>query len=194
MHRHHWPNYLAWVFLMIFLIVGCGKAQTSSPAAGQARTDAKEISQVWVPAGSFLMGTSDKDMQDVLAQNPPRFVTRALPSEQPQHEVRLSSGYWIDKYEVTYSAFQKFVDEKGYEKQEYWSEAGWKWLNSRPTVKACSGDVTKEKPNHPCVNVTWYEAEAYAHWRGGRLPTEAEWGIRRTGSTIFNLPLGKCFR
>jgi formylglycine-generating enzyme required for sulfatase activity len=156
-------------------------------------SDAKGISQVWVPAGIFMMGTSDKEMQEVMAQNPPRFVTRALPSEQPQHEVRLSAGYWIDKFEVTYSAFEKFVDDKGYEKQEYWSEAGWKWLNSRPTVHACSGEVAKEKPNHPCVNVTWYEAEAYAHWRGGRLPTEAEWEYAARSSQSLIYPWGNSF-
>jgi formylglycine-generating enzyme required for sulfatase activity len=37
--------------------------------------------------------------------------------------------------------------------------------------RSCQGNL----PNNPVVCVTWHEAEAYAHWRGGRLPTEAEW-------------------
>jgi formylglycine-generating enzyme required for sulfatase activity len=34
-----------------------------------------------------------------------------LPSEQPQHEVLLTGGYWIDEYEVTNQAYQAFVSD-----------------------------------------------------------------------------------
>ena len=67
-----------------------------------------------MPAGSFRMGTSDAEIPGLKALNPPRFVLGELASEQPQHDVRFSNGYWIDKYEVTNEAFSVFVKSGGY--------------------------------------------------------------------------------
>ena len=53
--------------------------------------DAKGVGQVFVPTGSFLMGSDDATIQEL----------KALDSERPQHVVRLTEGYWIDKHEVT---------------------------------------------------------------------------------------------
>jgi formylglycine-generating enzyme required for sulfatase activity len=189
------------VNLVLFLSTGCGAAPltatpeptSTSVPPGQTRFDPKGIEQVWVPAGSFVMGTSEAAAQDVLTLKPPWWVKSELPSEQPQHEVHLTSGYWIDRYEVTNAAFQAFVDEGGYLKREHWSEAGWKWLSKYHYSNTCSDQAAKQKPNYPCVMVTWYEAEAYAHWRGGRLPTEAEWEFAARGPQSLIYPWGNTF-
>jgi formylglycine-generating enzyme required for sulfatase activity len=166
---------------------------TPQPKAGDTRTDPKGIEQVWVPAGSFQMGTSEKQAQDLIALNPPGWIVKELNSEQPQHEVRLTQGYWIDKYEVTNAAFQAFAADGGYQKKEFWSEEGWKWLQGRKANPACSTQGAKDKPNHPCVNVRWYEAEAYAAWRSGRLPSEAEWEYAARGPQSLVYPWGNEF-
>jgi formylglycine-generating enzyme required for sulfatase activity len=170
---------------------------TSTPGptpAGQVRFDGKGIEQVWVPAGTFTMGSDDASIQALRASQPPppEFVAGEFASEQPAHEVELTQGYWIDKYEVTNKAFQAFIDDGGYTNQALWSEAGWEWLNRQPAgqfPKYCLGNL----PDNPLACVTWYEAEAYARWRGGRLPTEAEWEYAARGPESHTYPWGNEF-
>jgi formylglycine-generating enzyme required for sulfatase activity len=139
------------------------------------------------------MGTSDEAVRELLAQNPPAWVKGEFASEQPQHAVRLTGGYWLDKYEVTNAAFQAFVTAGGYTNQAYWSESGWQWLNGRATRDTCASQSAIAPATHPCVKVTWYEAEAYARWRGGRLPTEAEWEYAARGLQALSYPWGNTF-
>ena len=163
-----------------------------TPLPLQTRLDDKGIEQVWVPAGSFLIGTSEEDAQALLANPPvPNWLQYALDRERPQHEVRIQQGFWLDRNEVTNAAFQAFIDDGGYLKEEYWSDAGWEWLS-----KQTPGSRPKQAgntPDFPRNNVTWYEAEAYARWRGGRLPTEAEWEYAARGPSSFVYPWGNEF-
>lgn len=166
---------------------------TATPAAGDMRTDSTGIEQVWVPAGSFRMGTSEEEAQDLLALDLPAWIKKELPSEQPQHEVHLTHGYWLDKHEVTNAAFQTFVDAGGYRTLDYWSEAGAKWLSQHQHRSGCLFQKAADKANYPCVGVNWYEAEAYAKWRGGRLPTEGEWEYAARGPQSLIYPWGNTF-
>lgn len=165
---------------------------TPDRAPGAGRKDDRGIEQVWVPAGSFLMGTSDEDVEALKALNPPTWVAGALQREQPAHRVNLSTGFWIDVHEVSVKAFQAFVDAGGYTDSSHWSAAGKAWLARQPAgslPKACPGT----SPEHPRACVTWYEAEAYATWRGGRLPTEAEWEFAARGPESLAYPWGEDF-
>ena len=157
-----------------------------------ARRDPKGIEQVWVPAGSFLMGTDDATLQELKALRPPAWVMKALESESPQHEVRLKEGFWFDKHEVTNAAFAAFVDAGGYETPSYWSEAGRKWLAGQ-RLDALPAECPGTLPEHPRRCVTWYEADAYARWREGRLPTEAEWEYAARGPKAPRYPWGDLF-
>jgi formylglycine-generating enzyme required for sulfatase activity len=138
------------------------------------------------------MGTDEKTIESLKSQNPPGWAVREFASEMPQHEVQITKGYWIDKFEVTNQSFQAFVDEGGYDKQELWSEDGWAWLSGQDKSKLPNNCVGTEA-KLPRVCVTWYEAEAYAHWRGARLPTEAEWEYAARGPQSSIYPWGNEF-
>lgn len=177
--------------VVLFLTGGLLMAQeaTAEPKAGDTRTDDKGITQVYVPAGCFMMGSDDAQLEAALKLDVPDWVKPTKIYEQPQHEVCLTQGYWIDSYEVTNAAFDAFVKDGGYTTPEYWSEKGAAWLKRQDGSKlpAACEDV---EPDHPRVCVTWYEAEAYAAWRGGQLPTEAQWEFAARGPESRVYPWG----
>ena len=160
--------------------------------AGQVRTDAFGIEQVWVPAGTFTMGTEKAAIAKLAAAAPPDWVASEFPSEGPEHKVTLSKGFWIDRNEVSNKDFDAFRAGGGYTNQALWSDDGWTWLGGRDAARLplhCNGDV----PDQPRTCITWYEAEAYAAWRAGRLPTEAEWEYAARGPKSTVYPWGDTF-
>jgi len=78
-------------------------------------------------------------------------------NEKPTHRVYLDAFY-MDRYEVTTSRYARFLVTTGRPQPDRWNE-----------VKLASdGD-------RPVTGVDWNDADAYCHWAGKRLPTEAEW-------------------
>ena len=86
--------------------------------------------------------------------------------EHPQHTVNLDS-YYIYKNDVMVAQYRAFCTAT---KRDMPREPDWGWLD-----------------NHPMVNVTWDDANAYAKWAGAALPTEAQWekAARGTDGRIF---------
>jgi ergothioneine biosynthesis protein EgtB len=108
-------------------------------------------------------------------------------NELPEHKVYLQP-FRIDVAPVTNGEFIKFIEAGGYENYKYWLADGWdlvrenKWTAPLYWEKK-DGDWLKKdfrglnqpELDEPVVNVSYFEADAYARWAGKRLPTEAEW-------------------
>ncbi|MEI6778245.1 MAG: SUMF1/EgtB/PvdO family nonheme iron enzyme [Chloroflexales bacterium] len=149
---------------------GTGVRATSSPSPATVEVQAMPWlpTLIYIPAGPFLMGSSDAD---TLAKN----------EEKLQHTLTLPD-YWIAKMPVTHAQFQPFVEGDGYRNQHYWTEIGWQWCQQEKIVTPRYWD--KEQWNgadYPVVGVSWFEAVAYCRWLSAqtghefRLPSEAEW-------------------
>jgi eukaryotic-like serine/threonine-protein kinase len=99
--------------------------------------------------------------------------------------------YWIDKFEVTNREFKRFVDQRGYKKQEYWKHEFRKdgrvlpWADAiklfvdktnRPGPSTwIRGEYPQGEGKYPVTGVSWFEAEAYADFVGKSLPTIYHW-------------------
>ncbi|MDR4511378.1 MAG: ergothioneine biosynthesis protein EgtB [Nitrososphaeraceae archaeon] len=108
-------------------------------------------------------------------------------NELPEHKVYLYP-YKIDATPVSNGDFMKFIDDGGYKNYKFWLSDGWdlvqefKWEAPLYWSKRDGIWIKKDffglnpiQLEEPVINVSYYEADAYAKWARKRLPTEAEW-------------------
>jgi iron(II)-dependent oxidoreductase len=105
-------------------------------------------------------------------------------NEQPAYRADVP-GFRIDRTAVTVGAYRAFIADGGYDDPRHWTPDGWAWRQAesaeRPLYWQADGTIRRfdrfEEPRDdaPVMNVSWFEADAYARWRGVRLPTELEW-------------------
>jgi len=110
-------------------------------------------------------------------------------NERPCHRVFVE-GFEMASRLVSQGEYLAFILDGGYQKPEYWLSEGWQWRQlsginqplywreekgvwSRFTLRGRQPLVLRE----PIVHLSYYEADAYARWKGARLPTEAEWEV-----------------
>jgi ergothioneine biosynthesis protein EgtB len=113
----------------------------------------------------------------------------AFDNELPEHRVLLH-GFEIAYKLTTNAEFTEFIEDQGYQRPELWLSDGWKTVQAErwqaPLYWEKRGQnwfhytVNGERPivddaNTPVCHVSYYEADAYARWKGMRLPTEFEW-------------------
>ncbi|MEC7640563.1 MAG: SUMF1/EgtB/PvdO family nonheme iron enzyme [Nitrospinota bacterium] len=142
----------------------------SLEAAGSLPQQESDAEMILIPAGPFMMGSSEEDiewaMQEFYAESKEWYQ-----SETPAQAAFLPS-YHIDKYEVTVAQYKKYLEMTG-----------------NPPPKDFDNPKFNQ-PKHPVVGVTWKEAQNYCRSLGKRLPTEAEWEKAARGSDGRRYPWG----
>lgn len=133
-----------------------------------------DAARVTVPGGPFRLGTDD--------------LGWSYDNERPAATVVVPS-FQIDRFPVTTRRFAEFVADDGYRRDELWSARGWQWVHEHGHAAPEGwnrsqdgqwwlqrlGRVLLLDPREPVERVSYFEAEAFARWAGGRLPSEAEW-------------------
>lgn len=115
-----------------------------------------ELEMVWIEPGIFMMGAPDSELG-------------RGSFEGPQHQVTISNGFYLGKYEVTQGQWEAVMETQP------WS----------------GNDFVQEEPNNPAVYISWDDVQVFIHQLNQtaedslyRLPTEAEWEFAcRAGST-----------
>ncbi len=111
----------------------------------------------------------------------------AFDNESPQHQTYLQDYKIADRL-VTNGEYLEFIEAGGYQQSQYWLAEGWltvqqqQWrsplyweqIDGQWWIMTLGG-LRPIAEREPVCHVSYYEADAYASWRGARLPTEAEW-------------------
>ncbi len=167
---------LLFILIVMLFLASC----TQSAADENANVREKDgMEMVYVPSGSFMMGSSDELLDWVLNQDWCTSCKKYMvESEQPQHEVYLDA-YWIDKYEVTNAQYALCVADGVCTESERLKSPTRSDYYSNP-----------EYADFPVTGLVWHEARDYCEWAGGSLPTEAQWEKAAQGTDGRSFPWG----
>ncbi len=110
-------------------------------------------------------------------------------NELGRHKVYVDD-FRIAEHPVTNGEYMEFIEAGGYTDFRFWHADGWNWVNEKNMISplywhyidgtwmmyTLSG-LQEVNPDEELCHVSFYEASAYASWKGMRLPTEQEWEI-----------------
>jgi len=147
-----------------------------NPRAGDVWVNPKDrMGMVYVPAGEFILGTSDAEIAAAMKMQA-TLSREDFKGEQPLCRVSLP-GYWIARTEVTNAQYLAFLRATRRRAPEYWK----------------GGQIPSGLASFPVVAVSWEGAQAYGQWAGGRLPGELEWEKAARGTDGRSFPWGNAW-
>jgi len=128
----------------------------------------------YVPAGKFLLGRDGG----------------SSPEEGPQHSAT-TDAFYIAQTEVTNLDYAAFLDSRAPETRKSWTPRHWTQPRRRSDGQVEGKTYPSAVRSHPVIYVDWNKAQAFARWRGGRLPTEVEWEKAARGTDGRTYPWGE---
>ncbi|SKC84078.1 ergothioneine biosynthesis protein EgtB [Ohtaekwangia koreensis] len=135
----------------------------------------QDHSYIHIPQGSYSIGHDT--------------TCFSFDNEHARHDIQLPS-FAIRKSLVTNGEYIEFIKDNGYKNPLLWYSDGWAWVNEFKIDSplywypkegnwyryALSG-FEKVNEAEPVTHISFYEAAAFAEWKGMRLPTEFEWEV-----------------
>jgi formylglycine-generating enzyme required for sulfatase activity len=130
---------------------------------------------IGLPSDSFLLGSPETDDQ-------------AKANEMPQHLINISEDFFIAVAPVTRAQFARFVEAENYQTEAEKDGLGGTGYDpktnqflDRQSKFTWRDPGFQQDDNHPVVNVSWNDAQAFCEWMSRKtqrycsLPREAEW-------------------
>lgn len=134
---------------------------------------------ILIPAGPVKVGMDEEPLKKILKRQMWNGYKEVFIDQIPAHEVYLND-FLIDKYPVTLGQYLLFAEKTG------------RSLNDKLILqKRYAEEIDHDIYRSPVVDVSWYDADAYATWAGKRLPHEAEWEKAARGVADNQFPWGK---
>jgi len=207
---------ISFPMLMIVTLLGaCNKPSNDNDSQAAPSQPATIVAMVKIEGGEFIRGSDKKDNEGL--QQRFGFPNPLYLDETPKKRISLPAFY-IDKFEVTNKQYKEYIFSSKKLIPYDWMSNGYALTEDqmekmpldklrklaaeyarldidtskmeKTALLKAMGDFYAQIDKFPVGNVSWFEAKAYCEWRGGRLPSEAEWEKAARGKNGNEYPWG----